>query len=145
MSLGSEYMSEHAFETDFPFGMPSDEWRKKDGTTVKLSDMTVSHIRNCMRIVGEDDPWYGQFENELKRRSGLDSSRNKGMRPCEVGGRPGLWHGFFQGSWTRGSTVSASGHYAGQESMPVAVVETEDGRVEVVDARMVRFTDVPVR
>lgn len=68
MSLGSEYLDEYAFDRDFPFGMPSDEWTKRDGSKVKLADMTEAHIRNCMRIVGEDDPWCGRFFEELERR-----------------------------------------------------------------------------
>nr|DAJ85311.1 MAG TPA: hypothetical protein [Caudoviricetes sp.]DAU56535.1 MAG TPA: hypothetical protein [Caudoviricetes sp.] len=30
--------------------------------------MTEQHIKNCMRLVGEDDGWYGVFCKELKRR-----------------------------------------------------------------------------
>jgi len=30
--------------------------------------MTEQHIKNCMRLVGEDDGWYGVFYKELKRR-----------------------------------------------------------------------------
>lgn len=40
----------------------------KDGTIIKLTDMTESHILNCMRIVGRKDPWHDRFERELRRR-----------------------------------------------------------------------------
>lgn len=75
MSLGSEYLADYAFEMDYPFGVPSDVWTKKDGTKIKLTEMTEPHIRNCMSIVGEDDAWYGQFYEELERRN-----RKKAMR-----------------------------------------------------------------
>ena len=43
------------------------EQSKKDG----LFRNTVSHIRACMRIVGEDDAWYWRFQKELNRREAL--------------------------------------------------------------------------
>lgn len=67
MSLGHEYEAEFEFEKDFPFGLPGDYWYSKSGR-IKVSDMTDSHIMNCMRIVGEDDPWYSHFKKELDKR-----------------------------------------------------------------------------
>lgn len=55
------------FERDYPFGMPGDVWRSKNGP-IKVTEMTEKHISSCMQIVGEDDPWYGRFLKELKRR-----------------------------------------------------------------------------
>lgn len=69
MSMWSDYEADAAFERDFPFGVPYDEWTTKDGRKIRLADMTESHIRNCMRIVGEDDAWYGRFKKELARRA----------------------------------------------------------------------------
>ena len=76
MSFGAEILADYAFERDFPFGMPSDVWTKRDGTKIKLTEMSESHIKNCMRIVGEDDPWYGEFYQELKRRKMAKVMRN---------------------------------------------------------------------
>lgn len=67
MSMGEELLADSAFERDFPYGVHGDVWNSKDGP-VKLSDMSEQHIRSCMRIVGEDDGWYGRFEKELERR-----------------------------------------------------------------------------
>lgn len=68
MGLFDDYEAEVAFARDFPHGIPSDEWTTRGGMKIKLTDMTESHIRNCMKIVGEDDPWYCEFQKELERR-----------------------------------------------------------------------------
>ena len=68
MSLWDNYRAEAQFAKDFPFGVPCDTWITKDGTEIMLKDMTAQHIKNCMRMVGEDDPWYAEFFKELKRR-----------------------------------------------------------------------------
>lgn len=65
MSLYSDY--DGYFEKQYPFGMAGDVWHSHSGD-IKVSDMTEAHIRSCMRIVGEDDVWYGRFLKELKRR-----------------------------------------------------------------------------
>lgn len=65
MSLYDDY--DGYFEEQYPFGMAGDIWKSRRGD-IKVSDMTNEHIRNCMRIVGEDDVWYGRFLEELKRR-----------------------------------------------------------------------------
>ena len=65
--MGREYLEDHAFESDYPFGLPADYWPAKRGK-IALKDMTESHIRNCMRLVGEDDMWYARFQQELNRR-----------------------------------------------------------------------------
>lgn len=67
MSLGAELLAEYEFERDYPFGLPGKVWHAKSGD-IRLCDMTVQHIRNCMRVVGEDDAWYGEFHEELERR-----------------------------------------------------------------------------
>lgn len=68
MSLWDDYKADMQFEHDFPFGVPTDTWITKDGTKIKLTDMTEQHIKNCMNIVGEDDAWYDHFQKELDRR-----------------------------------------------------------------------------
>lgn len=67
MSMGREYLADHEFERDYPFGLPTDYWPSKNGK-IALKNMTESHIRNCMRLVGEDDLWYARFQQELDRR-----------------------------------------------------------------------------
>ena len=71
ISLWDEFKADCQFEMDFPFGIPSSRdpvWTTREGEEIKVSDMTEAHIRNCMRIVGEDDEWYRVFESELERR-----------------------------------------------------------------------------
>lgn len=68
MGLYSDMEADYAFERDYPFGMPCDEWKTSDGRKIKVKDMTNEHIKNCMRIVGEDDGWFYVFQTELKRR-----------------------------------------------------------------------------
>lgn len=69
MSLWDDYESDAAFELAYPHGVPCGVWTTRDGTEIKLSDMTEQHIMNCMRLVGEDDPWFSEFYEELKRRN----------------------------------------------------------------------------
>jgi hypothetical protein len=68
MGLGKEWMADHAFEYDFPFGLPGSTWTTKDRRKIKLTDMTDQHILNCMKLVGRNDGWYETFEVELERR-----------------------------------------------------------------------------
>ena len=72
MSYGAEWIADHSFERDYPFGLPGDVWSTRDGRKIKLADMSDSHIRNCMRIVGEDDGWYSRFQQELQSRRGYN-------------------------------------------------------------------------
>lgn len=67
MSLGREFFDDYGFEIDFPFGVPGEYWKSKNGR-IKVTEMTDAHIQNCMNIVGEDDEWYGYFVKELERR-----------------------------------------------------------------------------
>lgn len=68
MDLLDEFDAVCILAKDFPFDISSEEWKTKDGTIIKLTDMTESHILNCMRIVGRKDPWHDRFERELRRR-----------------------------------------------------------------------------
>lgn len=72
MSLWDDYEAEIQFYRDFPYDVPSDYWCTKDGAKIKLSDMSESHIRNCINMVGEDDGWYARFEQELDRRKSMN-------------------------------------------------------------------------
>ena len=70
MGLFSDYEVDCQFAADFPFGVPCDAWRTKSGEEIAVKDMTTAHIKNCMRLVGEDDDWYAEFAEELARRKG---------------------------------------------------------------------------
>ena len=74
MSLGADFLADYAFEIDYPFGVASDTWQTRDGRKIPVKQMTEKHIRNCMKLVGEDDDWYGRFERELKERGLLNVS-----------------------------------------------------------------------
>lgn len=70
MSFAKEMMSDSLFEATYPFGLPS--WQGWYSAEVKdyipLAAMSTGHIINCMKLVGEDDLWYGVFQKELERR-----------------------------------------------------------------------------
>lgn len=68
MSLYEDYRIDCQFAADFPHGVPGKYWTTRDGTEIPVKEMTETHIRNCMRKIGEDDPWYAEFREELKRR-----------------------------------------------------------------------------
>ena len=68
MSIWSDYQDDYIFNSLYPFGMVCDVWRTREGKEIRVIDMTTSHIRSCMKIVGEDDGWYYAFERELVRR-----------------------------------------------------------------------------
>ena len=68
MGMFEDWYADDLFEEDYPYGLPSDTWTTIDGKEIKLTDMTVKHIKNCMKLVGEDDDWYDAFNKELERR-----------------------------------------------------------------------------
>lgn len=77
MSLWSDFEAEYAYEMDHPNGITGDMWTTKDGRVLHVKDMTTSHIRNCMKMLGgptTSDPndIYWAFDAELKRRTGGD-------------------------------------------------------------------------
>ena len=69
MSLWDDYRVDAQFAHDFPFGVPNKYWHSKEGD-ILVTDMTEAHIKNCMRMVGEDDDWYSYFQKEFDRRKG---------------------------------------------------------------------------
>ena len=68
MGYGSELLADYEFERDYPFGIPGGYWKTRDGRRMQITEMTNGHIRNCMKIVGEDNEWHDVFEKELQRR-----------------------------------------------------------------------------
>ena len=69
ISMYDEFIADYLFELDFPFGLPDEYWTTAQGERIRVMDMTSQHIRNCMRVVGEDDAWYAYFRKELDRRA----------------------------------------------------------------------------
>lgn len=68
MSLYSDLSADYQFERDYPFGLPNKYWLTRNGEKILVSEMSSVHISNCMRLVGEDDPWYAYFQEELNKR-----------------------------------------------------------------------------
>lgn len=68
MSLWSDYEADSYFSSMYPHGVNNDEWRTKDGRILKLQEMTSRHIRNCMRMITQQDDFWYAFEAELHRR-----------------------------------------------------------------------------
>jgi len=75
LSLWDDYKAEYAFERNFPHGVCNDEWRTHDGKVLHVKDMTTTHIKNCMRMIGQSDDFYYVFEAELRRRRNLPVER----------------------------------------------------------------------
>ena len=63
-------------------------------------------------------------------------------RPCMVRqeGRA-LLHLIFVKAWAHGAAVTIGGFCAGQETMPMALVELEDGRLDCVAVDAVQMLD----
>lgn len=74
MSMFSDWEADHAFEIDYPHGVPCEYWTDRNGCKHKVTEMDETYIRNCMRFVGEDDAWYQAFQKELNRRAHNDST-----------------------------------------------------------------------
>jgi hypothetical protein len=68
MGYGAELLADYAFEIDYPFGIAGKYWITKDKRKLLMTEMSESHITNCMKLVGEDDEWYEVFQKELLRR-----------------------------------------------------------------------------
>jgi hypothetical protein len=67
MGYGRELMEDSAYEryAEAKAGI----WTMKNGDEIEIKDMTDSHIKNCMRMVGKDTEWYEIFQRELDRRT----------------------------------------------------------------------------
>lgn len=63
-------------------------------------------------------------------------------RPCVAyGDRRGMLHSFGYSAWTHGGGLIAGSSPAGQECIPVAIVEFEDGALRAVPVEKVRMLD----
>ena len=67
MSMWEDYKADTQFERDYQFGIPGDVWHSRDGD-IKVSDMSVEHIKNCIKMVGEDSEWHRYFLAVVKER-----------------------------------------------------------------------------
>jgi len=85
MGLFEDYEAEVQFAMDFPHGVPCDTWTTATGKKIKLNKMSEEHIRNCMKLIGEDDPWYPYFQKELERRKGLGVRNVRKRKPHNLG------------------------------------------------------------
>ena len=60
-------------------------WRTREGTDLKISDMTTSHIKNCINFIekrmGEGlcvyAPYIPLFKEELEKREAVEAFANK--------------------------------------------------------------------
>lgn len=66
MSMWEDFVADYAYE--LYNSMQAGIWTMRDGTEIAVMDMTTTHIRNCMRMVGKNNGWYSVFADELKRR-----------------------------------------------------------------------------
>lgn len=70
MSLGAEWLTDHEYELNWP-RINTSVWRTRDGQVLKIAEMTSEHIKNCMNMIGEDNPYWWPFAKELLRRVGV--------------------------------------------------------------------------
>lgn len=67
------------------------------------------------------------------------------VRPCVVDcvdhKLEAVCHRLYVRQWTHGEAITVGGFPAGQESEAFALVEYDDGELDTVPARSVRFTD----
>lgn len=81
MSLGSEISEEMAIDYEVYESvniqrMKRGVWVMRDGTKISLSDMSASHIWNCIRMLERNEEkddiaqmWIDTFFEEIKRRN----------------------------------------------------------------------------
>lgn len=80
MSYGSECATEQMIERELIYAHAQDLakkgiWETKDGRKLRVSEMTDSHISNCLSMLMRGnspyaDPFICMFEAEQKRRAG---------------------------------------------------------------------------
>lgn len=79
MSLGEEIMTEARIEQYLAYEWERKKvsdglWKDRWGNEINVTDMTVDHIQNCIRMLRKRDDeiswaWVKRFEGELGRRS----------------------------------------------------------------------------
>ena len=73
-----------------------------------------------------------------------DKDKRELPRPCSVNGLKATCHLLYVQCWTHAESPMVGGFPAGQESLSAALVEYQDGTMESVDAKFVRFTDIDI-
>ena len=80
MSYGLEVLEEFLIDQDVALEMKyreleSGEWSTRDGELIKIENMDIQHIRNCIRMLNRNRAndelaqlWIEKFEAELDRR-----------------------------------------------------------------------------
>ena len=85
MSYGSEYLADNAYEIEqsqkkfeslcIEAAMEASKgiWRTKDGRVLKVEEMGVEHIKNCIRMLERNNvpfraPYVRMFTEELEKR-----------------------------------------------------------------------------
>lgn len=82
MGQGTESCQGYEFDYDpYEEGMESGEWTTKGGSTIKVTDMTISHLRGARRVAQNAaahacftnetekwNDWVQIFDDELERR-----------------------------------------------------------------------------
>ena len=72
MSMYSDWIADYEYEMDHPHGNPdTTKWKTKDGRVLNVCDMTTEHIKNCMNMIGEENPYWWPFAKELLKRVGV--------------------------------------------------------------------------
>ena len=72
MSMGSEWLDDHAYELHHPCQFDFSIWYTKNGRALKVTEMTTEHIKNCMNMIGEENPRWWHFAKEILRRNGVE-------------------------------------------------------------------------
>ena len=79
MSMYEDFIADYAYEMNNPGGVAGDIWTTKNGTRVKVCEMSNDHIRNCMKRLGEECDWYDRFAAELEARKVASA-----LKDCET-------------------------------------------------------------
>ena len=79
MSYFEDFIADYLADEDVKYMQIEAEakqgyWTMRNGETIHISDMTVSHIQNAIKYIERHDredmflPWIDAFRKELKRR-----------------------------------------------------------------------------
>lgn len=77
-SQWADAMGDWLFAMEYPHGVPCKIWTTTHGD-IEVSKMSSQYIKNCMNLVGEDDPWYEYFEAELDSRAEAAMKENQSV------------------------------------------------------------------
>lgn len=77
MSMAEDYLDAYAIEEEYERIQKEAErgvWLKRDGTEIRIEDMTSSHIKNAKALCERNNvcdlytPWVERFTEELRKR-----------------------------------------------------------------------------